>query len=85
MADDGDKPLIDANLLGPYDAIVVMHSKGKELSFVMLTDMSDEAFVGCCKRLRELVFDEVKIIDRGDINDTKYIAQFGPSLRDEKS
>lgn len=54
---DGGPPLIDANLLGEYDAMVVMRSKTTELAFVLRKDMPQEAFIQCCERLRELVLE----------------------------
>lgn len=48
------EPLVNAALLGNHDAMVIMRSKTTELCFLMRRDMTEEAFIACCKRLREL-------------------------------
>lgn len=53
--DESASPTVPLEYLGDYDAMVLMRGRDKELCFVMKRDMSEERFIVCCRRLRELI------------------------------
>lgn len=40
----------------PYDAMVVMRAGKEEMAFVLNKDMTEQAFIDNCAKLRQLVF-----------------------------
>jgi hypothetical protein len=54
MPEEKLAPILDEKLLGDRDAIVVMKSRSGEWAFSLNRDMTREAFLVCCEKLREI-------------------------------